>query len=80
VVSLARVPFVDLTALASLQETLERLHKHGVRIALCCANSDVADRLERAGIAAQLPVPASSTLSEAIRTVRPAPEAESGGA
>ncbi len=73
VVSLARVPFVDLTALASLQETLERLHKHGVLIALCCANADVADRLERAGISAELPLSPSVTLSEAIKAVRPAP-------
>lgn len=72
VVSLEKVPFVDLTALASLAETLERLEKHEVRVALCCANTTVHDRLERAGIAARLPVGPDSSLSEAIGAVRPA--------
>jgi SulP family sulfate permease len=71
VVSLERVPFVDLTALASLEDTLARLRKHDVRVALCCANTTVAGRLERAGISSELPVHPASTLSEAIRAVRP---------
>ena len=69
VVSLEKVPFVDLTALASLAETLERLEKHEVRVALCCANADVAARLERAGVTGRLPVATTVSLTEAIAAV-----------
>lgn len=69
VVSLENVPFIDLTALASLTETLERLGKHEVKVALCCANPDVAGRLEKAGIAEGLPVPPTAGLAEAIASV-----------
>jgi len=69
VVSLEKVPFVDLTALASLEETLERLGKHEVRVALCCANASVADLLERADISGALPVAPTATLAEAIAAV-----------
>lgn len=69
VVSLERVPFVDLTALASLQETVHRLDKRGVRVALCCASADVAERLTRAGIGDALPISTRASLAEAIREV-----------
>ena len=73
VVSLENVPFVDLTALASLTETLKRLEKHEVRVALCCASADVAARLEKAGVTERLPLPTTASLTEAIAAVgRPA--------
>lgn len=72
VVSMAAVPFIDLTALASLAETVERLRKHGVRVVLCCANASVAERLNRAEITHDSPLPPTATLAEAIAEVSPA--------
>ncbi|MHB1135573.1 MAG: SulP family inorganic anion transporter [Coriobacteriia bacterium] len=69
VVSLEKVPFIDLTALASLQETIEQLHKHEIVVALCCANADVAARLEKADLTAGLPLPATASMADALRTV-----------
>jgi len=71
VISLARVPFIDLTGLASLVEVVGTLRKSGIRVALCHANAEVSERLTRAGIDAELPVPASSDLAAAIESVRP---------
>ncbi len=69
VVSLENVPFIDLTALASLQDTIEQLERHEVRVALCCTNTEVAGRLEKAGIAEGLPVPVTASLADAIAAV-----------
>jgi len=71
VISLARVPFIDLTGLASLVEVVGTLRKSGIRVALCHANAEVSERLTRAGIDAELAVPASSDLAAAIESVRP---------
>jgi SulP family sulfate permease len=72
VISLERVPFTDLTGLASLHEVVDTLRRRGIRIALCCANADVTQRLERAGVTDKLAVPPSSDLATAIESVRPA--------
>jgi SulP family sulfate permease len=72
IISLARVPFVDLTGLSSLREVLETLGKRGIRVVLCRANESVVERLERAGIVAMLPLPPSADLATAIESVRPA--------
>jgi len=69
VVSLENVPFIDLTALASLQDTIEQLRKHEVTVALCCTKPKVAERIEKAGIAEGLPLPATASLEEALRAV-----------
>lgn len=69
VVSMENVPFIDLTALASLQDTIEQLRKHGVIVALCCTKPKVAERIDRAGIAEGLPLPATASLEDALRTV-----------
>lgn len=66
VVSLERVPFVDLTALASLIDTIARLRKHGVLVLLCCANESVADRLHKAGVTEDMELPATASLAKAI--------------
>lgn len=69
VISLARVPFVDLTALVALREAVDRLRKHGVSVALCCTSAAVAERLERAEITSALSAPATASLSEAVASV-----------
>jgi SulP family sulfate permease len=69
VVSLERVPFIDLTALASLVETVERLRKHDVTVVLCCASATVAERIERSGVTGSLPLAPTSTLAEALAAV-----------
>lgn len=69
VVSMENVPFIDLTALASLQDTIEQLRKHEVTVALCCTKPKVAERIEKAGIAEGLPLPATASLEEALRAV-----------
>ena len=68
-VSLERVPFIDLTALASLEETVDRLRKRGVAVALCCTGERVAERIERTAVAEGLPVPPTASLAEAIAAV-----------
>jgi SulP family sulfate permease len=70
VISLERVPFIDLTGLASLEEVVEQLRKRGISVALCCANREVARRLEKATIAGSLQVEPSACLARAIDSVR----------
>jgi SulP family sulfate permease len=69
IVSLEQVPFIDLTALASLEETLDRLRKRGVAVAICNAGDKVAERIVRTGAGRDLPVPPTASLSEAIAAV-----------
>jgi sulfate permease, SulP family len=69
VISLASVPFIDLTGLASLEEVVGQLRKRGISVALCCANEVVSERLERATIVASLRVPPSTGLADAIESV-----------
>jgi SulP family sulfate permease len=71
VISLERVPFIDLTGLASLGEVVGTLRKRGIRVALCCANASVSERLERAGIVGDLAVSPAADLPAAIESVRP---------
>jgi len=70
VISLARVPFIDLTGLASLEEVVGQLRKRGISVALCCANAEVGRRLEKAAIAGNLPVEPSACMARAIDSVR----------
>jgi len=69
VISLERVPFIDLTGLASLDEVVAKLDRRGVIVALCCANDDVTERLEKAGITAHLAVAPSASLAQALEAV-----------
>jgi SulP family sulfate permease len=50
VLALRRVPFMDITALHTLEEVVQHLQHRGVRVLLVGANERVAGKLERAGI------------------------------
>ncbi len=50
VIRLNRVPFMDMTALITLEKVVHDLGKRGVRVLLCEANERVAGKLEKAGI------------------------------
>jgi SulP family sulfate permease len=69
VLKLVNVPFIDLTGLATLKNAVEALDKRNVIVALCCANLDVAERLERAHVAGTVPMPPTATLSDAVEAV-----------
>jgi SulP family sulfate permease len=66
VVKLANVPFIDMTGLIALKDAIDVLKKRGVTVALCCANADVAMRLQRADVLGTTDVPATATLAEAV--------------
>ncbi|MDP2233503.1 MAG: SulP family inorganic anion transporter, partial [Actinomycetota bacterium] len=66
VISLRRVPFIDMTGLLALNEVAEKQGKRGVQVVLCCANELVAGKIERDGLAALLPCSPAAALDEAI--------------
>jgi SulP family sulfate permease len=70
IISLERVPFIDLTGLECLDEVVAKLHKRGIEVALCCANAAVTDRLERAEITALLPTSPATPLGDVIEALR----------
>jgi len=70
VISLERVPFIDLSGLRSLVEVVEQLSKRGIIVALCCANAEVAGRLERAEISTTLPASPSAPLAYVLEAVQ----------
>jgi SulP family sulfate permease len=75
VIKLMKVPFIDLTGLVALKDAVEALEKRGVAVVLCCANEDVAVRLEKAGIAGTTPQTAAASLSEALAALSEQPAA-----
>jgi SulP family sulfate permease len=52
IISLRKVPFIDITGLQTLEEVLQDLIKRGVRVMLTGANLRVEAKLEKAGIIA----------------------------
>jgi SulP family sulfate permease len=50
ILALRRVPFMDITALQTLEEVVQHLQRRGVKVLLAGANERVAGKLERAGI------------------------------
>lgn len=66
VISLERVPFIDMTGLLALNEVVEKQGRHGIQVFLCCANERVARKIGRDGLAALLPLTASAGLDEAV--------------
>jgi SulP family sulfate permease len=69
VLSFAHVPFIDLTGLAALRDAVERLEKRRVPLVLCCANAEVAGKLERAAIAGTTGIPATAGLAAALASL-----------
>jgi SulP family sulfate permease len=69
VISLARVPFIDLTGLEALDEVVGKLRRRGVRVAACCANASVAEKLDRSGIELDFGLPASSGLADTLAAI-----------
>lgn len=66
VLNLSRVPFIDLTGLASLREAIETLDKRQVEVVLCCARPEVTAKLSRDGIGVGLLTPANATLAQVV--------------
>ncbi len=66
VISLERVPFIDLTGILALRDVITASAKHGVDVRLCCANELVTGKLEKAGVAALLGMPVSADLATAL--------------
>ena len=75
VLKLANVPFIDLTGLVALIDAIEALEHRGITVALCCANADVAARLERADITGTTHTPVTASLTEALEAVLAAHDA-----
>jgi SulP family sulfate permease len=69
VIKLVDVPFIDLTGLVALKDAVEALDRRGVVVALCCANDDVAARLEKARVGGTVSLAATATLTEAVAAV-----------
>ena len=69
VVKLANVPFIDMTGLIALKDAIDVLKKRGITVALCCANADVAARLERSDVRGTTDVPSTATLAEAVEAL-----------
>jgi SulP family sulfate permease len=67
VLNLSRVPFIDLTGLASLREVIETLARRDVDVVICGANQQVARRLEHDGIAAMMQAPVTSALCDVLQ-------------
>jgi SulP family sulfate permease len=67
IVSLQRVPFMDVTGLHTLEHVIEQLRRRGVRVVLCGANERVRAKLRVAGLQATLGSDnITATLQEAL--------------
>ena len=69
VLKLMNVPFIDLTGMVALRDAVDRFKRRGVIVALCCANADVAARLDKAQIAGTVATPATASLADAVDAV-----------
>ncbi|QLI82273.1 STAS domain-containing protein [Chitinibacter fontanus] len=56
IIRLQRVPFMDMTGLQTLDEVIAALQKRGVVVILCEANSAVAAKLNRSGVASTVQI------------------------
>lgn len=72
IIRLDDVPFIDLSALVALQDTVERLEHRGITVAFAGANPKVGERIERSNISPTVDVPLTTTLAGAVDAVRAA--------
>lgn len=75
IIRLARVPFVDITAINTLEEVITTLRKRGVEVLVSEANTRVSGKLQHAGVSALLGSGGvHATLASALRAAvaRPA--------
>ena len=54
VIRMDNVPFIDTTGLRSIEEIVADFQRNGTRVVLCGVRTNVREKLERAGIVAQL--------------------------
>jgi SulP family sulfate permease len=74
IIRLGRVPFIDATAMNTLQEVITRLQKRHTRVMICEANPLVANKLAQAGIAGELGAEnIHADLAGALRAINIAP-------
>jgi SulP family sulfate permease len=57
IIRLGRVPFMDITGIQTLEESIQNLERRGVRVMLCEARKNVLHKLVRAGIVGKRLVP-----------------------
>ena len=70
IIRLGRVPFIDATAMNTLQEMITRLQKRHTRIMICEANPLVMKKLTQANITTQLGTENIHTdLASALRVI-----------
>jgi SulP family sulfate permease len=69
IIKLDSVPFIDLTGMVALKDAIDALRRRKIAVAMCCAGSDVSERLEKAAVDAERSLPASATLAEALVSV-----------
>ena len=50
VIRLRRVPFIDATGLQSIEDVVSDLHKRGIQVFLCEANTRVIQKMRRSGL------------------------------
>lgn len=74
VMRLARVPFMDITGMETLEEVIRKLHKRNIRVKLCEANPRVRSKLTKAGIVELVgPENCHATFAEALTDSGPQP-------
>ena len=85
IIRLDRVPFMDVTGIQMLEETVKLLRKKGVAVMLCEANQRVRAKLYRAGVMTQTSDPTcdrslADTLVRASDATRKSAASEAGAA
>ena len=70
VLNLMNAPFIDLTGIVALSDAIGALDKRGVAVMICCANDEVAEKLERAEVAGTVAAPRPQRSRKRLRQWR----------